>query len=557
MKNAKERKKMKHFILEILFVSSFVFLFGLSFFWVFGGFDYFADKVDLRISFVGPVKSVGLTTVIVDYGNRYDFALKNAELKINLPKNFELISASDSQFDLFTKILNISELSANDGGRLTLVGRLWQDFGSKNFLAANLIYYKTDKQGQKSKDIFEKNTIFDYQIGDSIVELSENCPSKVFGGESVVLTATVKNLEADLPLENLFLQKEFPNDFAVEQTDEERFSLSPNSQIEKQSRLILPNQKGEKKYGFALYLETLNGRILLNKIEKVLQVVESPVIFNITSEKNVFAAGEKIKIKIEMENVSGKKLVDNKVRLDFGGGFWQLQNGANGFLEFDKKDFLQLSSIKADEKIEFSLDIETKSVDLFGEDEIFVKPLATIIFENEPRIITGIPTKMQLIKKLSLFAYPVYFSAGGDQLGRGPLPPQVGQQTKYWFFTRVLNDFSQINDVEVKIKLDTNVQFTGNSDVFFGEPVIFDPVNNEIIWKIKTVLAQENNFGFGVELAVSPNKNDLGKYPILVKSLEISGIDSTTGEVVRQSYGQVTTQLLNDEKGMKLDGVVR
>jgi len=61
-----------------------------------------------------------------------------------------------------------------------------------------------------------------------------------------------------------------------------------------------------------------------------------------------------------------------------------------------------------------------------------------------------------------------YFSPEGDQLGRGPLPPEVGEVTKYWIFLSVDNNLNDVSDVSVMAYLPPNVEWTKAMSVSLG-----------------------------------------------------------------------------------------
>ena len=59
------------------------------------------------------------------------------------------------------------------------------------------------------------------------------------------------------------------------------------------------------------------------------------------------------------------------------------------------------------------------------------------LFESRETIIENEPILIRLNSNLAVQVYPMYYAPTGDQLGRGPLPPKVGETTKYWIFCEV------------------------------------------------------------------------------------------------------------------------
>ena len=66
-------------------------------------------------------------------------------------------------------------------------------------------------------------------------------------------------------------------------------------------------------------------------------------------------------------------------------------------------------------------------------------------------------TPVSIGTSLRIFPDAHYYSLEGDQIGRGPLPPVVGKETKYWALITVQNGTSEVGSVVVTAQLPANV----------------------------------------------------------------------------------------------------
>lgn len=152
---------------------------------------------------------------------------------------------------------------------------------------------------------------------------------------------------------------------------------------------------------------------------------------------------------------------------------------------------------------------------------------------------------------LNVHAFARYYSAEGDQIGRGPLPPVVGETTKYWIFLELDNQLHAVEDLRVTAKLAEGVSFTGKSSVTTGEAIQVSQGSNQVSWQLDALPDYKTNFsnqrfGAAIEVAFTPTAEQVGKSVVLMREIEVQGRDSVTGLVVSDQAPLVTNNLLND-----------
>ena len=109
---------------------------------------------------------------------------------------------------------------------------------------------------------------------------------------------------------------------------------------------------------------------------------------------------------------------------------------------------------------------------------------------------------------LYLTSQALYFSREGEQVGRGPWPPKIGETTKikvFWNFGGVDND---MGDNIVAAKLGGSVVWTGFVPI--GESVAYDRNTGIVQWNAK----RESVLVF--EVSITPSNEDMRGNSLLI-----------------------------------------
>ena len=143
-----------------------------------------------------------------------------------------------------------------------------------------------------------------------------------------------------------------------------------------------------------------------------------------------------------------------------------------------------------------------------------------------------------------------YATATGDQLGRGSLPPTVGEKTTYWVFWHVGGTINELTNVVIEGTVGDNVTFTGRQSTSQNNGVEFDPETGIISWELAslepTLSPTSKVVGVAFELAITPDITMIGEIPTLLSDIHLTATDSRTGAFVSASGSEVTTNLPND-----------
>lgn len=140
-----------------------------------------------------------------------------------------------------------------------------------------------------------------------------------------------------------------------------------------------------------------------------------------------------------------------------------------------------------------------------------------------------------------------YYSAVGDQIGVGPLPPQAGLATTYWIVWSVGPTETDIRGLHIFAALPDHVVATGKYASSFGGT--FSGSADAATWDVPLLASTAGQTAtFAFEVRATPTSADVGKPLLLVQPSRVTGTDARTGDALRSSAAGVTTDLTDDAK---------
>ncbi|HTK05150.1 MAG TPA: hypothetical protein VL500_06190 [Candidatus Eisenbacteria bacterium] len=180
--------------------------------------------------------------------------------------------------------------------------------------------------------------------------------------------------------------------------------------------------------------------------------------------------------------------------------------------------------------------------------------------DHEVRLDTPV-RDLAIATRLEADAAALYFTKDGDQLGIGPLPPKAGETTKYRVFLTVTNTTGDAGDVSLEAYLPTNVVWTGHASVTAGDALDYFPSTGRVRWNIGRVPAfagdSGDRIGATFEVAITPDKSEIGSAPLLVKGIKLIGKDAVTGLPLHAAAEDLTTDLPYDQRAAGKGTVVK
>ena len=160
--------------------------------------------------------------------------------------------------------------------------------------------------------------------------------------------------------------------------------------------------------------------------------------------------------------------------------------------------------------------------------------LAPFIGYGGENFVFGNHAELKFISALGLKSFVRYFSPEGDPLGAGPLPPEVGRETRVWIFFNVENTFNDVTGAVISAKLPPGAEFTGRTSVFYGGKIAYDAASRAVSWEAGIIPAYAGSGieapAAGFEVKFTPAPSDRGKTVLILEGAGVSGTDDFTGE---------------------------
>lgn len=157
---------------------------------------------------------------------------------------------------------------------------------------------------------------------------------------------------------------------------------------------------------------------------------------------------------------------------------------------------------------------------------------------------------------LRLSAEARYYTADGDQLGRGPLPPQVGKETKYALLLHLTNATAAAEAVRLTATLPTGVNWTNKTSVSRGQEITYDSRTRRLTWTTHT-LPPLTDVSLFVEVGVTPTEADRGRTVPLLQNIVVEGVDSVLNQPLQTKAAAITSALTNDSIAQTIGTAVR
>ncbi|TSC55593.1 MAG: Uncharacterized protein G01um101418_828 [Parcubacteria group bacterium Gr01-1014_18] len=279
-----------------------------------------------------------------------------------------------------------------------------------------------------------------------------------------------------------------------------------------------------------------------------LRSIRELVHFDSKLVSGIVSSGENIEMDIYYGNYSGYPLQNARIQIeadvrwtlvraapiDFDADsgtllLGDLTKGARGTLKLFYKISPDHSSRSLfDSKLIYSVGIGDH-LDLYRSTEEQISRLKSFRMELPAPGALKDQAVAPLVPPLAVFAQVLYYDESGSQLGRGPFPPQIGEETRLWLRFRVDKVVRDLQDIRLSFTLPKNSQWQGNLLDVSGT-YAWNPRTRKGIFLIPSLLAGESWSG-SIELILRPVSSMAGSFLPIARTLSYSAKDVATGIV--------------------------
>ena len=526
-----------------------------------------AQWIDIEFSMGGErMQSGGEMCFSVDYINRSKSFLEESGLAIRLPAGFIVNRALSPDFPA-DSVYGLGKIKPGGQGEIKICGRVFTDLNKEEEIVATLTYRPENSKTreQKISAAFLKTT-------GSFLTADWETPTAAFPGRTINTSLRLIN-SGDQLMENL--------DFAfygfkpVDENKLKNISLKPGETKIIPLPIIPPENAGKKvemkiEIGLMIHEKLFRQAAPAKIVEILTPRLSSSASW--TTEAPAFAEpGATLPLKLAWKNDGAFEMKNLKIRLQPTPGTVDLAASArenngrveNGALIFDKSSRTALADGRPGQGEEFSVTLKllptfhlggaasaNLEIKIFIEGELAEAPGQTFSAEGQS-------ARLPLATELFLTAEPRYYTADGDQLGRGPLPPKVGETTKYWILVKAANTSNSVSDNSFRAVLADGVVFTGRQSVSAGAEMKYDAGSRTLTWNSANTVPANAEVGLRFEVAVFPTVAQVGQKIILVKEAAYSAVDDLTGKKFNLRHGELNNVLSSDDRGRSSGAEVR
>lgn len=560
-------KKLFAFDLALLFVAfvmlaSSVFLF----LWKPGITDFIDVSISLGQERIQSGDEVHLT---INYTNKSKFKLNNVSLGLHLPDGF-IIDRNKTAKDIFSNdstFLSLKEIGAGAAGQTEIYGWFWSRPNKEELFVANLSYQPENNNGRE-----QKLSSFLANLADSVLSGELLMPTSTLSNTPLNFTYTLKN-SSNREIKNISITNNWSANI-INEKDKSNITLPPNGIKVIAGQLITPNKSGNFSFSIAPQILINNHLITQTPSAKELHIFAPQIISGarLLDNSGYAEPGQVLPLEIRWENKGDFKLTNITLHLTSnlaGVVDWAKtakENGAkpekNG-LFFDSNSRTSLSSGNPGSAEAFDVkiyllpgfnlaEVEKASLEIYPIVKARADGASDQEFSQE-----GSHTKIPLATEVNFNNIETrYYTSEGDQLGRGPLPPQVGKTTKYWIFVKILNTTNAINDAVFTTSLPDGIELTGKQSTSIGPQINYNNATRAISWKHNSLPANSQT-GLYFEVAVTPLSSQVGQNILLTNSLQFSATDDFTGKKFDLSHSSLNNTLKPNDAGQKFGSKVQ
>ena len=536
-----------------------------------------ADNINIEITGPVSVKGGEEFELGVNIKNKSETDIESASLLIEYPKG--AYESFDSQDELVRTRKEIGTVSLASPATVKIPLVL---FGEEN--SEKEINFTLEFRFKGSGATLEKSKVYNVRISSSPVNLSFFVPKEASIKQEFDVVVDIES-NSNNPIKDLLVKVEYPFGFVFKGASPSASigeniwhigDLLPSDKKTIKIRGAIDGQEGDEKV-FRVSIGTSSKEsedsigTLYNFVSESIYVTKPFLGINLLVDGNaspeyVSKSGKSIRVDILWESNIPTRIIDGQIKVKLNGDVLDkfsvlVSNGgfyrsSDNTIIWDKRNNSNLSVIESGEKgsVNFTfkpLPLVKSNGGIFEKPEISIDVSASgkrISDTNVPEeVTTSIGKNIRVESDLAIIPRVVYYT--GPFKNTGSLPPVADKQTTYTVVLTVTNSSNNASNVVARTTLPTYVKWLGvvsPSD----EDISFNEAGGEIVWNVGNVergagitsAAREVAFQIGL----LPSVSQIGKVPLLTGKITLTGTDSFTNTVIKETKEGLSTRLSTD-----------
>ena len=491
------------------------------------------------------------STLVIRYTNNTEEELRDARLRLSFPDHFLLQELSTGENVLENDFIELGIIPVGGTGSIRIRGVMFGDVGGEQTFTSTLNFiYETDgdKPGYKT-DLHTFSPVA------STLALELNLPNKLVAFQDVEGSITYSNTgEIDFPV--ISIEPEWPEGFLFSNSDMplsgsvfELPAISAAEQGEMNFTGYLSDVGDEVTFTFHPSFTFETTRYKQESLIHTAPVVPPQVQVEHSVSKSSVRPGATATFTLQYENTGEFTVTDVVLAIEsdspfFPSEIWESDPIAS--LEPGQRGEIELS-------IPLDSSIAQSETDVYEELDLITRAVASYVLGDgtgQRVLAKGGELSTPMTSPVILESFGRYATDSGDQLGRGPLPPRSGIETKYWVFWHVGGTINDLTNLSIEGTLGEGVVLTGRQTSSQNSGVEYNESTQTVRWtsdELSPTLSPISKVvGIAFEVTITPTESMIGTEPILLSNTTLTGVDDRTGAIVSASGKTVTTALNSD-----------
>ncbi len=592
-----KRRTWKRMLVWILLFLLAVFIGVAAVSWfIWGGRQAFTgEQVLFELNAPAELASGSSVELALHYANREDISFRKAEVELRLPPGF-IFESAEPQPTSSNNLWDLGTVPSGQEGDILVRGRLVGRPEMGTTISGLFRYWPANFSSE-----FAEIASAEIKVLPVKAEFRLEAPDQVLVGQKTSLSAILAN-PTEEPMHNLRIEPIYPENFIIE---------SSNPELDEKGLWIIPEVKANEEREFQIdgyfssaemgetelivllaqqgrdqdYFQQKEQRQEVRLIQGDLL---AQLIVNGASKDSTIQWGETLNGSINFRNNSKTTLGDitavvtiesryrsqDAERASAGAvDFSTLVDAARGSVKqleaVDTKtlhrrsitwtgdDVATLALLEPDEEGELNFQVALldaqRAIDRLAhpEDVEIVMQVQMIVAKTgdikEELTVSANPITFKLNTDLVFDAHVRYYADNGEQLGYGPLPPKVGEETVYHVVWRLENSIHEVEHIVASVQLPSGVSWKNVYEVSAGE-VKFSASTNELTWTLNRLPVDVPSATLEFELGLRPTASQIGEIASLTKKITMTAKDSVTGGSIIQTALPLTTGVDRDKE---------
>lgn len=540
------------YLTDLALIGTILTLFVLALFMLLVPQKQFRDDILLTAT-IAPkeVVSGGSSTLVITYQNNTTDTLNDPRLTLSYPKHFFLQSISHNGQNIGTGAIVLKPIPENGTGTIHIKGVLFGDVGGEQAFKTTLSF----AHGAEVKTNDQKTVEHVFSPTRSTLALDLTLPERAISSQPFSGIIAYKNT-GSTDIREVRIQPEWPEGFTFRDA---------STQI-RNGAFVLTNVKAgtEGQIAFTGTLKNIPSDLPFvfhpsfvfqddvykqETLTRLVPVLPAQIELSAPITDTSFTPGTKSDVRVHYKHIGQSPLQNVRINL----------TSRDAFLKTTETKEVVLATLNPGDEgdatftVSVQENVETRLLTAYEQLKLRTKATVTYALASDPEATlstTSAESITPLTTPLVFESFGRFTSPEGDQLGRGALPPRVGQKTSYWIFWNIDGTTNPLQNVQITGKLPKNVRATGKQTSSESRGVTIDMETRTVSWNPGTVSPTRNPlsqvFSAAFEVEIIPETAQIGSNAPLLTNIFFSGTDTFTGAALTRSLPNVTTNLPND-----------